>query len=242
MKQWSVVLASILPLGCGDRTPPPESRPLAATTPESIALPKAALPTAPSVAPIRPLFVSELAAGEGRPQFVTAAASLPLHAEPSLAATVADSLLLPVGTPIEYDEERYQTMRAGVISIVAPLQVTGRNFGPLQYLSREAYYSGAFPSDTITLSAGTTADYLMYRAEGTCFIRVGENVIDADRCPVGAIQYPYDPTAVTAHLERDAEIEWWIHITRSGEPRGWALVEDRTMQVARRRRPSVPPN
>jgi hypothetical protein len=233
--KWIILLASILACGCGESARPPHGqlRPAIAVA-ESTGSLRVRLDS-PAQSIERPaLFVSELSAGEGILEFRTSAPSLPLRAEPSLAAKVIDSLQSPVGASIQYDEERYQTMRAGLIAILAPIHVTGRNLGPIRYLSRDAYYSAAFPDDTLALPAGTTADYLMWRAEGTCFIRVGGNVIDAHYCPVGFTRYPDDGTGPAAQLIHDSEVEWWIRVTLNGEPRGWALVDERTMQVERR--------
>ena len=231
-----ISLALILVCACGDGLPR-HARPARTSmaTTDSASAQEGATHRPAQITDRRPLFVSELSPGEGTRVFQTAASPIYLRAEPSLAATVTDSLTVPIGTRIAPDEERYQTMAAGVISVTSPTQVSGRNLGPLQYLSRHQYYSDTFPVDTIDVGTGATIEYLMYRAEGTCFVRVDGNVIDAHYCPVGGYSVMgSDIRPISgAELVRDPEVQWWLHLTLDGERRGWALVEESTFRPAR---------
>ena len=60
-----------------------------------------------------------------------------------------------------------------------------------------------------------TFEYLQYRAEGTCFIRIERRVIDAD-CPA------YMKSMFKVEIEPKTEL--WIHVVFPGGPAGLATT------------------
>jgi hypothetical protein len=78
-------------------------------------------------------------------------------------------------------------------------------------------YFGNFPNVKVDVAPGTTVEYLQYRAEATCFVRVGKNVIDASPCP--------DINKDAFKLEREEKTELWIHVTVDS---GGRLMVDKT--------------
>ena len=73
----------------------------------------------------------------------------------------------------------------------------------------------------MNVSAGDTFDYLQYRSEGTCFVRVAGKTMDAELCPTERKEFRLDARPTT---------EWWIHLTVNGKPAGWLLVTDATVK------------
>jgi len=78
----------------------------------------------------------------------------------------------------------------------------------------------------LPVQAGDTVEYLQYRAEGTCFIRIASDVIDAKLCP--------NQQPSRFRLDTEPITEWWIHVTIKGKPAGWLLVSDAVVKVVDR--------
>jgi hypothetical protein len=79
--------------------------------------------------------------------------------------------------------------------------------------------------DSFAFSRGDTIEFLQHRAEGTCFVRWRERVIDARRCP------SISPTTWTTLREPDTEL--WFRVVVDGSA-GWVQVTDSTIRIARR--------
>lgn len=174
------------------------------------------------------IFEVELWPGEGRPQFKTTGAALTLRERPARSAPVARVVPdVPPGTPIAFDHVRYQTMQPGSIAVLAPDTVSGRNMGDIRYLSRKEYYAGSYPQEDRAVVAGDTIVYLQHRAEGTCFVRIDRDVIDASPCPAH-LGDSFD-------LVAEPQVAWWIRVVRHDAPAGWLLVGDSTVTQAGRR-------
>jgi len=118
-------------------------------------------------------FEIELWPGEGRPQFQAVANELAIHATPSSSAKIVRRLGVAPGQDIAFDETRYRTTESGQLLVLAATHITGRVLGPTRSLTRDAYYSGEFPRQAVACRQGDVVEYLQYRAEGTCFVRVG---------------------------------------------------------------------
>lgn len=168
-------------------------------------------------------FSSQSWPGEGRPVFVTTAATIRLRGQPSSASRIVDSLALPSGSAIEFSESRVVTLHSGLFVWDKPGPLTGRVFGPASHLSVQEYVSKV-GYDTLQLPAGAEVAYLQYRGEGTCFVMVGSDVIDS-HCPT---RYAY------ARLVREPAIEWWIRIVVAGQERGWVRVADGVLREVQR--------
>jgi hypothetical protein len=192
-------------------------------TPEKGVPVRSALDLAPPKA--LPAFEVDIWPGEGIPVVHAARVNLPLREAPATAAAIVGRLTTKAGERIRYDSTRFQTVRPAVVRIAGEAVVRGRSLGTLRHLSRDGYYSNAFRDTTISLNPSVAMEYLQYRAEGTCFVRIGNQVVDADPCPI------MDTTkfAVTGK----PETLWWIRALGSTAS-GWLLISDTTATVVNR--------
>ena len=76
--------------------------------------------------------------------------------------------------------------------------------GAVNRLSRDEYYFGKFTSVSMDVRPGMILEYLQYRDEGTCFIRMEGRVIDAEDCPAN--------DKSLSKIEAEPTVEWWIHV------------------------------
>ena len=171
-------------------------------------------------------FEVDLWPGEGRPVFEAAALQLVLHELPSESSRVVETVSVGHKQRLAFDDTRYRTMSPGRFLVLAPTAITGRRVGDVSQLSRSDYYADRFGPASVTVRPGESIEYLQYRAEGTCFVRLGDAVIDADPCPTQK-----EPAF---RLEAKPTIEWWIHIIVNGKALGWLLVTDATAKVVDR--------
>lgn len=170
------------------------------------------------------VFEIDLWPGEGTPVFAAGASQLRLHEAPSRSARVTSTARVSPGQRVKYDETRYITTVAGRLTVLAPVVVTGRRLGTISRLSKEDYYSERFAAAKVPVPAGKQIEYLQYRAEGTCFVRVDSVVIDADPCPANDSQ--------RFRADTKPVVEWWIRLT--GTHVGWIEVTDKTLKQVER--------
>jgi hypothetical protein len=192
-----------------------------------VSIPRPAPPpsTPPPTTPVPPVFELDLWPGEGIPVVHPVRSELALHGAASLSAPVATVVRVPLNTPLQYDTTRYQTIRPGRVRVLTSAKVLGRDFGDIRRLSSEAYYRGGARPASLDVAPTTIFDYLQYRAEGTCFVRIEGRVVDADPCPV------QDKTAF--RLESDPRLLWWIHV-RTANGAGWLVLSDTTVREVSR--------
>lgn len=171
-------------------------------------------------------FESELWPGEGIPVFEAVATHLSLHEQPSATSKVIRQLTVKPKQRLVFDETRYRTITPGRLTALASASINGRMLGDVTRLSKADYYSGKFPRAAINVSGGDAIEFLQYRAEGTCFVRVAGKSIDAELCPAQRKDF---------RLDVEPRLEWWIHITVNGKPAGWLLVTDTTARVIDRK-------
>ena len=114
----------------------------------------------------------------------------------------------------------------GQIQVLSAGTITGRVIGTAPLLTREAYYKETFPQGTTHVQPGDVIEYLQYRAEGTCFVRVQGRVLDAMPCP--------SENESSFRVVSQPMTEWWIRVVVDGEPLGWVLVEATTVYLSRR--------
>jgi plastocyanin len=164
---------------------------------------------------------------EGRPVFEAVARRLRLHELPSESSKVVETLMVRPKQRLMFDGTRYRTMKVGQFRVLAPTAVTGRRLGGISRLSKSDYYSGKFGPARVDVAPGDTIEYLQYRAEGTCFVRIAGSVIDADPCPT---QKKAEFTLVA-----EPATEWWIQITVAGKSAGWLLITGSTAKVIDRK-------
>lgn len=172
------------------------------------------------------VFESDLWPGEGIPVFESAATQLSLHELPSASSKVIRRLTVKPKQRLVFDETRYRTIKPGSVTVLVSTIIKGRMLGNLARLSKADYYSGKFPDTSVNVSAGDTFEYLQYRAEGTCFVRVADKIIDASLCPTRGRDF---------RLDVEPTLEWWIQITVNSKPAGWLLVTDTTVRVIDRK-------
>lgn len=172
------------------------------------------------------LFEIALSPGEGQPQFQAVATEIPLHQTPMTSAPITRRLSVASGQDIAFDDTRFRTLEPGRFDVHSRGTVTGRLIGTVTELSTEQYYNGEFPKRTLDFKDGDVIEYLQYRAEGTCFIRFGGQILDADPCP------SEDPGIYTLALQ--PKTEWWIRVVADGAPAGWVMVDDKTVKEKER--------
>ena len=171
-------------------------------------------------------FASDLWPGEGIPVIEMQRALLPVYAEPDPASTVVDTLRGRVGERVVFDSTRYQTLTSGAITVPGGFTLTGRNLGNVRRLTLDRYYQPSAPETSTPISGADTIDFLQYRAEGTCFVRVKTDVIDAQPCP------GFGPESVTT--VRDPVTRWWVFVRGAAGAQGWIVVSDTTARAVRR--------
>src|SRR5438132_4098209 len=171
------------------------------------------------------IFEIDLWPGEGIPVFEATSQQLQLHELPSASSRVSQILNVSAGQRISFDDTRYRTTQAGRIRASVNGAVMGRMIGNANHLSRDSYYRGKFAPANVEVRSGTSFEYLQYRAEGNCFVRIDGNVIETWPCP----------TIEKSKFETIAEpkIEWWIHVI-DDKAQGWLLAVDANVKQLKR--------
>ncbi len=172
------------------------------------------------------LFTVDLWPGEGIPVIEARRSALPLRAAPDPGSRVVDTLRGRVGQRLVYDSTRLQTIEAGSMRVLNPMQVAGRDMGEVTHVSLDEYYAPTRRDVSVPVPASSTIDFLQHRAEGTCFVRVDRKVIDANPCPAFTTDH--------VRVEREPLTRWWIRVRGQGGVSGWVLVSDSTAQSTRR--------
>lgn len=212
--RWILLLAS----GACTRTPKP------ATQPPVVQPPPAAQP-APRIDSTLPTFEIALWPGEGIPVIVAAVERLELRERPYEWARVVATLQVRQGDTLRYDATRYQTITPATVRVLRADSIEGRNLGRIRLLTRDAYYSDRHPRTATAVQAASTFEFLQHRAEGSCFVRVGGSVLDADVCPI------HDDAAFRSSGE--PVTRWWIRVAEPGRPPGWTRVGAAAREVGR---------
>ena len=164
--------------------------------------------------------------GEGIPVIEAKRTVLRLRAAPDPASPVVDSIKGRIGQRLAFDSTRVQTIRSGSLRAVQPLRVVGRDMGETSHLTLARYYHASNQEVSIPVPAPEAIEYLQYRAEGTCFVRIKRRVIDAEPCP----GFGKESVELVAH----PATRWWIRARGQSGVHGWLLVSDSTAQSVRR--------
>ena len=172
------------------------------------------------------VFASDVWPGEGIPVIEMRRSALPLYTEPDHTSGVVDTLRGRVGQRVAFDSTRYQTIESGTIRIHSPLGLKGRDLGDVKHLTLDRYYQPNEAETSIPLAASSTVEFLQYRAEGTCFVRVENRVIDAHPCPGFGRE--------SVSVVRDPVTRWWVLVRGVKDKPGWLLVSDSTAKSVRR--------
>ena len=163
---------------------------------------------------------------EGRPVFEAVGPPLQLRAAPSSSSPVIATLAVAAGQRMIFDDTRYRTIVAGAFVAVRDATIEGRDLGNIATLSKADYYSGKFTRMSVDVKRGDSVEYLQYRAEGTCFVRIRSRVIDAALCP------NQRPDQFQTTLEPITE--WWIHVSAGQSAAGWVIVTAATLKEVER--------
>ena len=210
---------AVLAVACDrDASRAPTSDTAADTTPTVAATP------APDTA--RPVFAIDIWPGEGRALLESATDTIVLHRQPSPASPVTHRMATTVGQRLTYDSTVFQTMEPGRLRVLAPFNIRARVVGNVTRLSRQRYYSTQFQLTSIPVDTSSRLEFLQYRAEGSCFIRLDSRVLEAQDCPAtNRIEFSLDEEPVTRR---------WARIVIDERRGGWALVEDVKIIIAGR--------
>jgi len=169
------------------------------------------------------IFETDMPPYEGTHEFEAATKELRLHELPSTTSRTINTVKVSLGQRLPYDDTVYRTIQSGRIRVLAPSHVEGRMIGPVRRLLSKAYYDyNAFRTVKIEVKPGMIIEYLQYRAEGTCFLRIGNNVVEAAQCP--------NEDNSIFKLETEPKTELWIHVS-IGKSSGWLLVTDATAKL-----------
>lgn len=165
------------------------------------------------------------------PHLQVIADQLPIRESPVATAPVARQLRWPRGQELTFDQSIFRTLKSGKFDAIAKTKVTGRILGNIKHMTAEEYYNGEYPTRTLDVEKGEAVEYLQYRAEGTCFVRVGGQLMDADPCPT--------EEDGTFKLALEPEAEWWIRVTQAGKPVGWLLLNEKQVKEGERTLPEA---
>ena len=164
--------------------------------------------------------------GEGRPKFRAVAKELPIRHVPSVSSPIVRRLRVSAGQPVTFDQTWYRTDEAGTLQVLARASISGRLFGSVRKISRDAYYSRAVSEQPIVFDKDEVVEYLQNRAEGTCFLRTAGQVFEADPCP--ARKNP------AFRLITEPKTEWWIRVVVARVPIGWVMIGNETVEESGR--------
>lgn len=157
-------------------------------------------------------FYSTFGPGE-HPFYARATVNVPLYSSPdrNSARVIGDEV--HAGEVIgNRGGIRFRTVRSGELLIKNPLSLPGHNFGAIDVLALES------PSTlkTYSFEPGRVLEYLRYRGEGFCLVRIDGEVVEIP-----------EPPAKSAELRKKPETELWIGVLGAFESgRGWALFDD----------------
>ncbi len=165
-------------------------------------------------------FETSIAPGEGRKRFRSPSDSLQLHSAPSIHSWVIKNLKVKSGAEIAYDQKRFRTITPGLLIAEKSGSISGTNYGVISYLSVEDYNRFRGARKDFEYAAKDTIEYLQYRAEGTGFIRLDNQVL--------AVDLTSQKVANLLQV-RDPVVEFWIRvIDTDSNPIGWYRIRDRS--------------
>lgn len=162
------------------------------------------------------LFSTGLPPGEGIPSFKSKMNLQPLL-KPNLDSPPVPGMEIKKGTILNFTETLYQTIEPGSIIIKETQKLEVTNYGNIQYLSRDDYYSSGKQTN-LTLKKGDKINVLQNRAEGQMFFEYQGNIY------AGSCQPCYDASYKTA---------WWVKVNLLSKS-GWVLINENTVEFLKR--------
>lgn len=171
-------------------------------------------------APRAQAFESDMSPGEGIPSF-RAKADLPLHQEPSAQSPVVAGVTVKKGTVVTGKEARFKTIKPGVVSVQAPVTVSGVSYGKVDRLTKEAYYAENLPEKNYPLKPGDSIEYLQDRAEGNRLVRLNGEILQ--------IGFGEELKVTSSPVN-----EWWVKVSDQ-KGTGWLLIDKASVEFLERK-------
>lgn len=104
--------------------------------------------------------------------------------------------------------------------------MSGTRFGAVARVLRDDYHGNHASRGHVNVTAETHIDYLQYRAEGECFVRVDGVVWAVEDCPTRFKD--------TYAVQGEPVVEFWARIVQQTRPAGWVLVDGQQVRVVGR--------
>lgn len=165
-------------------------------------------------------FESGLWPGEGRPVLI-AGVNMNPRERPAKDSRIIKKMKIRKGQKIDFKETRYRTIKSGLITVVAPSLVSVTSFGKSDFLSRDDYYNKG-TEKSIELKSGDSLEFLQYRAEGDCLIKMSGEVLAL-------------PPVPNTKIASEPLTEWWVlAVDKQKNPIGWVLIDEETIEFAER--------
>lgn len=173
-----------------------------------------------------PTFESEFWPEEGRPQFRPRRSRLVLRGRPTVEAPVVREIDIVVGSRLDFSAFRYRTLRPGVATARSAGSLHGRSFGNASYISSEMYYGTHAQYRDYPFQLGDVIEYLQYRAEGSGFLRLKDEVLD--------VSLPWLEKNSPLQLSEDPACEGWLQLVDlNNRPIGWLLIDESVEEIGR---------
>lgn len=175
-------------------------------------------------------FESELWPGEAVPRITAKNQYLELYRRPSLGSPLVRIHTIQRGAIIEFDESRYRTVSAGLITANHNGHFTARDFGKTKYLTWAQYYHyrGALLYKKLEYREGDQFGLLQYRANLSCLISFQESVWEVTLCPQ-ILPNTIGRSGFTGSVPRT---EWWIRVLGAKrQSLGWLLIEGEMVEI-----------
>ena len=170
-------------------------------------------------------FESELPEGEGPWNFSAKVSPLKFFKSPSRQSSFFVSSVIKKGQEINYDQTRLLTIEPGLVKATKSGKMKGRNFGSIDYLSSDLYYSN-IPQHFVTYNKGDVFEYLHYRAEGECIIRKNKEIFEIENCPWNSSP---NESGLT-QIKKEVTEEWIRAIKADGRQIGWLVIDAKTLE------------
>jgi len=170
------------------------------------------------------IFECDIWPGEGRPR-LRAVGPLELYASPTRDSRQSQ-LTVPASQDLVFDRVITRTTSVAPVTVLQATSMSGLRFGAVARVAREDYYGGKISRGHVNVSPQSRIEYLQYRAEGECFVRVDGVVWAVEDCPTR-----YKDTYAVAG---EPVVELWARIIHQGRAAGWVLVDGKRVRVVGR--------
>src|SRR5207247_2575923 len=98
----------------------------------------------------------------------------------------------------------YRTIRSGTATARSAGSLHGRSFGSVSYISRGMYYETYAEYRDYPFQSGDVIEYLQYRAEGSGFVRLKDDVLE--------VHLPWTEKDCPLQLTADPVCESWLQL------------------------------